>query len=107
MERTDINDLSFQTLSIKLSWYDNNNKIIGTFGCSVILKQQSIANCLSAALRLILPHNLLLEMGNKPKFNLSKRESQCLYLISRGNTAQIIADKIGLSRRTVGYYLEI
>lgn len=36
---------------------------------------------------------------------LTKRERECLYLASLGNTTSEIAEKLGLSERTVGHYL--
>ena len=49
-------------------------------------------------------------MANKPNtypgIRLSKRQSQCLYYVLRGKSAAAIAKILGLSPKTVEYYID-
>ena len=105
--------LGFQTLSIKWPWYNESKKVIGLFGCSIVLSQHSLANSLAQMMKL----GLLNSTGTAPinfslsnlcinNVYLSKRETECLRLTVKGKTAQSIAIILGLSCRTVEYYLE-
>jgi DNA-binding CsgD family transcriptional regulator len=96
-----------QSLTIKMPWYDRSNQIVGIFGCSIILGKQKLAESLSQ----IVSHDLLPSLNTKQKKPLmgpalSKRQRQCLYYLVRGKTAGETAEILGLSTRTVEFYLQ-
>jgi DNA-binding CsgD family transcriptional regulator len=109
--RTD--DSGFQTLSIKLPWYDGDNKTIGIVGCSIVIGQQPLAESLSTLMQLGLLKPNLDFANNSPPLTgrqigdvyFSKREFECLSLLTRGKSARDIGNMLGLSHRTVEQYL--
>lgn len=92
-------------LSIKAPWYDDQNKIIGTYGCSIVLGRHALAESLSLMQNLGLLNASLAVNNTSPLFALSKRQRECLQLTLRGYTAKKIAKEVGLSHRTVEEYL--
>ena len=44
---------------------------------------------------------------NYGNIKLSKRQSECMFYLIRGNLAKQIANKLGLSPRTIEYYIEL
>lgn len=74
---------SFQFLSVKLPSYDDENNIIGVFGCSVVLGKQSPTN-----------------------ETLSERESLCVFHLCKGYTMKETAKVMGLSPKTVETYID-
>lgn len=95
----------FTSLSMKFPWYNDVDKIIGVFGCSVILDRHSLAKSLAQIAQFGLLFRQLpgLEIGN---IYLSKREKECLQHYVRGKSAREISEILNLSRRTVEHYLE-
>jgi DNA-binding CsgD family transcriptional regulator len=101
---TDNDQNSIQFLSFKSPWYDNENAIIGTFGCSIVLGKHSLAESLVHVKQL----GMLDEDSNELLFGnltLSKREMECLRLTIKGYTAKRIAKVLGISHRTVEEYI--
>lgn len=100
-------DVNVHALSVKMPWYNNENKIIGLFGYSVFLGKHSLAESLSQAVRLGLLKNT---NNNKilpqESFYFSPREQDILRCLVRGKTARETGIILGLSRRTVEHYLE-
>jgi DNA-binding CsgD family transcriptional regulator len=102
------NGTSCETLSIRMPWYNEDNKVIGLFGCSILLGVQPLANSLSEVSRLGLlncvPDSIIsgIEINNQ---YLSKRELECLHLAIRGKSARQAAIELGISQRTVEEYL--
>lgn len=102
-----------QCLTIKLPWYDENGKILGIIGFSIVYGRDNFAEALSEITQLDLlnsslknPHSLLknsLQIGN---VTLTRRETECVKLCVRGKTAKEIGLLLGLSSRTVECYLE-
>jgi DNA-binding CsgD family transcriptional regulator len=100
-----------QFLSVKCPWYDQNDKINGICGFSIVLGQHSLANSLSFITQL----NLLNQLSSvhQEMFNfkraltsqLTKREMDCLHLTVKGFTAKRIARELNISFRTVEEYL--
>jgi DNA-binding CsgD family transcriptional regulator len=103
-------EISFHALCIRMPWYNNENKIIGLFGCSILLNKHPLSNSLSLLSELGLlnnndkPPNLF--YGKLNDIYLSKREIECLSLTARGKTAKQVGHELGISRRTVEEYLD-
>lgn len=103
-------DVELHTLSIRMPWYDNENKIIGLFGFSISLGKAPLAESLLQIAELG-----LLNSGNKINANigsetnnvyLSKRQMACARLLLSGMTMKEIAARLNLSHRTVESYIE-
>ena len=95
-----------QVLSIKTPWYNEDNKLIGLFGCSIILGQNSLAENLMKLSQLGLLNPTQVLMTTSEKSQLTKRQLQCAQLLIQGKTTKEIARQINLSPRTVEHYLE-
>lgn len=98
-------DFSFHTLSIKSPWYENNNKIIGIFGCTIVLGKQPLDKSLEqiASLGLLdIKENHSVKFGQEVNdVYLSKREIECLHHTIQGKSAKIIGFELDISQRTV------
>lgn len=109
-EHANLNDDNpLHTLSIKMPWYSNENKVIGLFGCTIVLGNQPLADSLLQITKLNLfssssfPH---LPIGAEiNSVYLSKREMECLALTVNRKTAKQIGQRLKLSSRTVEEYL--
>lgn len=101
-------------LTIKSPVYNENDQIIGIFGCSIAINKQPLAESLSVITDL----NLLKSPGMQNKNGVishagdhingiyySYREIQILNYSSKGRTAREIATILKLSHRTVENYL--
>ena len=93
-------------LTIKVPWYNDQNKIIGVFGGSIRLGQQNIASFLSRAAELGLRIPSKMAQVIIENAHLSKREIEILYYLTRGKTAKKIAHVVNLSHRTVELHLQ-
>src|SRR3990167_1005291 len=103
-------NVSLQFLSIKAPWYDDDEKIIGVMGCSIVVGQHSLSDSLSIVRKLGLldnQHKINQTIPNLKINNvcLTNRELQCLKLTIKGYTAKRIAKELNLSHRTVEEYL--
>lgn len=109
-----LNDKDLSAITFKQPWYSDENKIIGIFGCSVILNN---SDNLSHAFSYILQSKLFSFTDDNQlcptllgyevdSVHLSPQLMQCAKLLIRGKTAKAIAAELNLSRRTVEYYLE-
>lgn len=103
-------NISRPTLSIKFPWYNDENKVIGIFGCSIILGQHPLAESLSIVTKIGLLNTL---ENTAPyigaeinKTYLSKRQLSCANLLLSGMTQREIAAHLNLSQRTVETYIE-
>jgi DNA-binding CsgD family transcriptional regulator len=103
---------SFSTLAVRMPWYDDHNKIIGLFGCSIILGVNSLAESLKEITKLGLltidnfqaANNIL---GTEiEKVYLTKREMESLRLYVQGKTAKEIGTILSLSCRTIENYIQ-
>lgn len=102
--------LAQQFLSVKSPWYDENNKIVGTCGFSIVLGRHPLANTLTmiSKLGLLNTENSVDNLNPAAMSNgvqLSKREMECLQLTVKGYTAKRIAQQLEISHRTVEEYL--
>jgi DNA-binding CsgD family transcriptional regulator len=103
-------NISRPTLSVKLPWYDQENKVIGIFGCSIVLGQHSLADSLSLVTNLGLLNSvkdMTSYVGTEINENyLSKRQLSCARLLLSGMTQKEIAAHLNLSPRTIETYME-
>ena len=105
-------DSEVNTLSVRMPWYNDNNKIIGLFGCSIILGKNPLAESLTEIAKLGLldldrvQHTNICFGSEMLSVGLSKREVDCLRLTVRGKPAKQVAYELRLSQRTVEQYLD-
>jgi DNA-binding CsgD family transcriptional regulator len=101
-------DISVHTLSFRMPWYDDNNKIGGLFGCSILLDKHNLVDSLSLIQQVgLLDYSSAHNISNASFHHqpLSKREIECLRLTVRGQSARMVANYLGISQRTVEEYL--
>jgi len=109
-----LNDLMFSCISFKFPLFDAQDKIVGVFGISALTDRAVFkeAENLSISLERIIQTGLISPAKNIiPGFHIndvyfSKQESKCLHLLVTGKTIKLIAQHMGLSPRTVEFYLE-
>ena len=101
-------------LSVKLPWYDMQDKILGIFGFGIVLGEQPIAESLSAISRLGLLHafqskihsfSQIYKLDIHQQICLTSREAEILQLIIKGKICPDIALITKLSKRTVEHYI--
>jgi DNA-binding CsgD family transcriptional regulator len=98
-------------LGIKNPLINNDGKITGTSSLCLDMDRQSINNLLLYGT--ITDYNVAKSLGKTysidapfQKYNLSKRESECLFYWLRGKTAKDIAAIMQLSPRTIETFLD-
>ena len=103
---------SFTCMSIVRPWYDENDKLLGIFGCSIDLINIDISKTLQTLVNVGLLNTQALNGAiNKKGFIInnqyfSPRETQCIRYYIRGKTVNEIARILNLSPRTIQHYLE-
>lgn len=111
-------DINFHAITLKYPWYSLDHKLIGVFGFSITMCTDNIGHLVSgignlAQIGLLTPQNFSQNVQqrvlpgmllNHP--TLSKREIECLRLLSQGKTVKLCAEELRLSPRTVEHYLE-
>lgn len=98
-------------LSFKTSLYDSSNNVVGLFGISLVLrdgenfkKQSNLLNNFKiASLAPILIPPAVTKIGDT---KLTKRETQCLYLLLKGKTSREIGQIWNRSIRTIQRHVE-
>lgn len=112
-----LNEVILPSITFKFPWYGVNNKIIGLFGCSIILDSNNFS-CIIEVFNFLMKLKLLTTsrdgfraFGLLPgkqidNIYLSRRESDVVHLIVTGKTIKEIAKKLALSPRTVEHYIE-
>lgn len=107
------NDTNINALCVKLPWFDDNEKVLGIFGCSIILTNDTmndIPNYFTFVMNMLFQKNDILQQRKEKIFNntFTPRETDILRLIVRGKTIRQIALMLGLSNRTIeNYYATI
>lgn len=112
-----LDDFYFQTVSFKFPWYDEDNHILGLFGCSIVLNNNTNSIGLVESLNALTQTGLFGSTspsvpGTKlpglifENTYLSQRESECVYYLKLGNTTKMITQILNISSRTVEQYLE-
>lgn len=105
-------ELPLDRLSFYRPWINQDHKIIGIFGYSVIIGMQSLAEFFTAIKDsgLLSQAQIPVQTSNLAKgitpWHFSKREKECIAYIIRGKTLKETANLLGLSKRTVEYYFE-
>lgn len=104
------NNAIYQLLSIKMPWYNNQNKVIGMFGCSIILGIDSLADSLALIAKIGLitsKENLSSYIGfEKNGMYLSKQQIKCAKFLLSGMSFKEMALQMQLSPRTVECYID-
>lgn len=94
---------NIHTLSVRMPWYNQDNKIIGLFGCSIVLDKNPLADSLAQINALGLLNKPRTTKINNQEF--TDRERDCLRYTVRGYSAKQVASILHLSPRTVEEYL--
>lgn len=113
---TRLDDIDLTAISFKFPWFEED-KIIGIFGCSILIGHteaaSSLKNCFSMLLRCGLlsnkQHTTLTDAIPCLHIDdvfLNERDTEILYFLVRGNTAKNIAKRLGLSHRTIEHRLD-
>lgn len=122
-----LDDFEFRDISIKFPLLNEEEKIIGVFGCSIILDSpaQALKSLFETGLlgplnqfdehQNYLPiylnpdqhdfNDLKFKLTSKVKQYISKREIECLYFLMKGKSARETGLHLNLSQRTVEYYV--
>ena len=106
------NGESYPSLSVKLPWYSENNKVMGLLGISLTLGKPDstpLARFLTTITQLgLLNNNIKKSLPTTVNgINLSRREHEILEHIANGYTAKVTGARLGISYRTVERYLEM
>lgn len=102
-----IDNISFNCLTAKLPWYNDEDQLVGVIGLSIALgltKNYVISDALSSLAQLGIiykSHNKKTIPNTVNDIHLSKRESDCLEYLVNGMSARQTAEKLNISRRTV------
>lgn len=94
------------TLSLKAPWYNQNGKIIGLFGISMVAGKDSFSNPLQELLSLGLLDRSRKERIVPIQIKFSERQMECAKLLFQGKTTKEIANSIKLSPRTIEHYID-
>ncbi len=103
-------DVLISFIGISYPWYSYDNKIIGVFGCSIVINQHSIAQSLSQLYHLGLltkQRNFqgLTSTNTIDNYYFSPRQRQCIELILKGMSPKKMGHLLCLSHRTVEHYI--
>lgn len=93
-------------ISAKAPLLDEADQIIGIFGCTVVLGQQSLPDSLALMTRLGLIRTTYQQTKTSADNPFTTRERQILQHLVCGMSAKIIADRLIISRRTVEHHIE-
>ncbi|WP_131781565.1 helix-turn-helix domain-containing protein [Legionella gresilensis] len=126
-----LDNFEFYDLAIKYPLFNDNEKIIGIFGCSLPLDglAQSVQTLITTGLlsdnRISQNNTSLIFLDDKSghypytiekirslftkkfKQHIKQREAECLFYILRGKSAREIGPILNLSPRTIEYYLSM
>lgn len=98
------NERSMDRLQVITPWYNEDNKIIGVFGCNIINGADSFSEKLAHIMQLgLLSTN---NSFSSRRFNLTKRQTEIVHHIVRGKSARVTAAVLNISLRTVEQHLE-
>lgn len=103
-DHIELNDNAIrQFLTFKMPWYNDLGEVLGVFGISILVTQQSLANALQFLKTIGVFHPPKPPLAER--YALTKREYQISQYIASGMTAQEIAAAAYLSKRTVEDYI--
>lgn len=93
------------TLSTKKVLLSANQEIIGTVFSRVELKSSILSKLFDKTLSIKLPQYYTIARPYG-EYHLNKRETESLFYLIRGYTAKEIAQRLGLSAKTIEYHIE-
>jgi DNA-binding CsgD family transcriptional regulator len=111
---TRLDEVTFPMLTIKSPWYDENNRLTGIFGMSLMIDKEWGVS-LADSIHLLTQTGLLQPETQVQKIfpglvlddqYFTQREKEILFHLLRGKTAKAIADFLGRSRRTIEHHIE-
>ena len=112
MIRRDDNAMHF--LTIKVPVYNEINHILGVFGVSVLLEEQPLAESINlmgkmGLLNAFTHYQTRMQINSKAIKNshLSRRQQEIIQYLVRGYSAKKIGEHLGLSKRTIEYYIDL
>lgn len=101
-----------QFLTVKTPLFNAQHKVVGVFGCSILLDEQPLAVAIAqiAQLGLLQPQPMLfndhfLEKLKAKNIHITPRELQVLSYLFRGKSARETGEILNLSQRTIEFYL--
>lgn len=106
------NEAPIEHLSVKLPWYNDDNKFIGIVGFSIIIGKQSLAESLSDITKMGLLCSSKSQTQSLEQFSaleaekiyLTPKETEILKLLIKGMRCPEIAQAMQLSKRTIEHY---
>jgi DNA-binding CsgD family transcriptional regulator len=101
-------DVPITFVGLSFPWYSEENKIIGIFGCSIVLNHHSVAQSITKLYQLGLLSNeplMPLTTSHIHHNYFTRREIQCIQHIMAGNSPKAIGKILSLSHRTIEHYI--
>lgn len=101
-------DVPITFVGLSFPWYSEENKIIGIFGCSIVLNHHSVAQSITTLYQLGLLSNeplMPLTTSHIHHNYFTRREIQCIQHIMAGNSPKAISKILNLSHRTIEHYI--
>ena len=105
------NQTLLNCISMKLPWFNSENKIIGIAGFSIFNQNNSLATSLTLLSQLGFLNSEKESLARLPGLSLkniyiSRRELEVLEHVVRGKSARLIALDLDISKRTVETHIE-
>ncbi len=103
----DIDGRDFLWLNRKFPWMDYLGNVIGIISYSIEIKKTNSIHLGVMLRNTAIANPTGIHYYNKAtEINLSKRESECLFFLTRGKSSKHIAQALNLSVRTIENYIE-
>lgn len=107
-----INDQKINAVSIKFPWYNNEDQVVGVFGCAMLIKEDNLSN-IAASFSMVSDKfmqrsqtmNHLLPGKEINGSYFTSRELDVIQWILRGKAMREIAIILNLSPRTIEHYI--
>lgn len=99
-------DEKHRLLSVKMPWYNIENKVIGLFGCCIYLDKNPLADFLTSMTEMGLFNIDENKNSDNKKVVLPRQQKTCANYLLQGLSNNEIAVKMNLSQRTIESYVE-